>query len=802
MAEKLTDQQARDRETFARWRSEIDFAQKDPKYVDWLTRSEKIVKRYRDERNEADALRRKMNILWSNVQTLMPAVYGKMPKPIVERRFMDRDPAARLASTILERVSSFQMEVGYYNQSVSKSVLDYLLPGMGQTWLRYEPQFEASEAAYDNGRVEAEVKAESPNQTAEDIQEEGDGVAYDKLAYERVCVDYVHYTDFLWGAARCWQEVPWVGRRSWLTHTEIAEKFYDGDLQKAKQITLDYTPQRMRNSDGTFAEGSMSFFKKAEIWELWNKADRTVYFIAPATPGVVLRETKDPVLKLEGFWPCPEPLFTTLTNDSLIPVPDYVEYQDQAQEIDDLTNRISKITTAIRANGVYDASVPALQRLLLEGTDNKLIPVDSWAAFAEKGGMAGSVDLLPMKEIAEVLLRLYEARAQVKNDLDQVTGMSDIVRGQSSGGAKTATEQRIKGQYAALRLQDRQDRVAEFCRSTLRIMAEIISEMFSPDSLKQMSGVDQMMAEAVQKAVAKVKPPQMPPELQNAPPEAQQQAQASLQQQFQLMQQQAAMQAQQEEQAKFDKALEILRSDKLRGFRVDIETDSTLQADAEADKAASTELFGTTMQGINAIAPVLSVAPELLDPIGDMLLFTFRRFRVGRSMESGLEDALTKVKERLEEAAANPQPSPEQIKAQAEEAKQAAETQRQQQELQNDQQKHQMEMDALEAKTRSQIELANANLEIKRQELELKKEEIALKEREMMIGAAVKADETQMQIEANRETHEMDLAAARETTALNSQAAQQKHQLGLETMEAKAQAAKQQAAAKPNGAAK
>jgi len=803
----MPDAQARVRETFARWKAELDFAQKDPKYVEWLTRSEKIVKRYRDERNEADMLRRKMNILWSNVQTLMPAVYGKMPKAIVERRFMDRDPAARLASTILERVCAFQMEVGYYNQSVSKSVLDYLLPGMGQTWLRYEPQFEASEEAYENERVEGEVKAESPNQTAEDIQEEGDGVPYDKLAYERVCVDYVFYTDFLWGAARCWQEVPWVARRSWQTHTEIAEKFYDGDLQKAKQITLDYTPQRMRNTDGTFAEGSLSYFKKAEIWEIWNKADRTVYFIAPSTPSVVLKETKDPVLKLEGFWPCPEPLFTTLTNDSLIPVPDYVEYQDQAQEIDDLTNRISKITTAIRANGVYDASVPALARLLLEGTDNKLIPVDSWAVFAEKGGMAGSVDLLPMKEIAEVLLRLYEARAQVKNDLDQVTGMSDIVRGQASGGAaKTATEQRIKGQYAALRLQDRQDRVAEFCRSTLRIMAEIVSEMFSPESLKQMSGVDQMMADAVQKAVAKVKPPQMPPELQQqlqgAPPEAQQAAQQQMQVQFQQMQQQAAMQAQQAEQAKFDKALEILRSDKLRGFRVDIETDSTLQADAEADKMAATELFSATMQGINAIAPIVQVAPELVDPVGDMLLFTFRRFRVGRSMESGLEDALTKVKERLEEQAANPQPSPEQQAAQAEMQKQQMEMQRAREEHQVDmqakqaefaleQQKAQMELDMERQRNEMEMAKMQAELQIERERLNLEREKLGMEAIAAQQQAQVKAEETAMQLGASREQHSLDLDTQ-----------QQKHQLGLETMEAKAQAAKQQAAAKPNGAKK
>ena len=571
MAEEMPNLlQVRERETFARWKAELDFAQKDDKYVAWLHRCQKIVQRYRDDRpNPQDTAKRRMNILWSNVQTLLPAIYGKMPKAIVERRFQDRDPAARLASTILERVCSFQMEVGYYNASIQKSVLDYLLPGMGQVWVRYEPQFEASEEAAENEQIEAEVEAEGPNRAAEDIAEEGDGSIYEKLAYERVCVDYVFYRDFMWGPARNWQEVPWVGRRSWLTHSEIAEKFYDDDLHKAKRITLDYTPDKLKDTTSE-EDKSVSYFKKAEIWEIWNKADRTVYFIAPNTPDVVLKEEKNPVLKLENFWPCPEPLFTTLTNDSLIPVPDYVEYQDQAQEVDDLTNRIAKITDAVRANGVYNASYPAIQRLLQEGTDNKLIPVDDWAAFSEKGGMQGAMALVPMKEIMEVLLRLYEARAQVKTDLYEVTGISDIVRGQASGGgAKTATEQRIKGQFANLRLQDRQSAVANFCRSTLKIMAEIISEMFSPDSLLQMSGVQQMQQDAVQKAVAKVKPPQMPEMPPETPPEAQQMMQAQMQQQFQMMQQQAAQQAQAEQDAQFAKALEILRSDKLRGDRQD-----------------------------------------------------------------------------------------------------------------------------------------------------------------------------------------------------------------------------------------
>jgi hypothetical protein len=785
-----------EQEVFHRWRSAIDFAQKDDKYKEWLERSEKIVKRYRDERKYAQLGQRKFNILWSNVQTLQPAVYGKMPKPIVERRFMDRDPAARLASTILERTLSFQMEVGYYHASTSKCVLDYLLPGMGQTWLRYEPQFEAAEEANDNAEVEREV-----GKTADEIEEEGDGESYQKLAYERVCVDYVYYRDFLWGPARNWQEVPWVGKRCWLTHTEIAEKFYDDDLDKAKQITLDYTPERMKDKGED--DKSLSFFKKAEIWEIWNKADRTVYFIAPGTPGVVIKQEKNPVLDLEGFWPCPEPLFTTQTNDTIVPVPDYVEYQDQAMELDDLTNRISMITTAVRANGVYDSSVPALGRLLQEGTDNKLIPVDQWAMFAEKGGMKGAVDLLPMQEIIEVLIRLYEARAQVKNDLYEITGISDIVRGQSSGGAKTATEQRIKGQFGSMRLNSRQEAVARFCRDTLRIDAEIISEMFSDESLIQMSGYDQTIKDEVRKAVEAVPQPnieQMTQEfVQQAaaagitltPEEVAPTVQQMAQQQLMQAHQQAEQQATEKAMGEFQAAVAILRSDKLRGFRVDIETDSTIAADAEADKASAVELFQGTMMGIQAIAPVAAAAPELVEPLGDLLMFTYRRFRVGRSMESKLEEALVKVSERLEQMAANPPPNPEQVKAEAEIEKQKMETQRAQEEFQMEMQAKQADLEIQREKNAMEIEKMQAELEIEKQRLQLEREKLGMEAIAAQNDAAIKAEGQQMQLEGQRQQNDMQ-----------READEHKFELNQQTMEAKAQAAQQQAKAKPNGAAK
>lgn len=786
-----------DADVWHRWKSELDFAQKDKKYCDWLERSAKIIARYRDERKSAtERAKRRMNILWSNVETLRPAVYAKMPKPVVERRFMDRDPAARLASTILERCLSVQMEVGYFHESTKQAVLDFLLPAMGQVWLRYEPQFEPSEIGAENKKIEGE------EQSAEDVQEEGDGTPYEKLSSERTCVDYVLYKDFLWGPARFWREVPWVGRRSWLTHSEIAEKFYAGDMAKAKLITLDYTPETAK--DKSDADQTASYFKKAEIWEIWNKADQTVYFIAPGTPDVVLKKEPKPVLKLEGFWPCPEPLFATQTNDTIVPVPDYIEYQDQAQELDDLTGRIAALTTALRANGVYDASVPALARLLADGQDNKLIPVDQWAAFAEKGGMKGAIDLVPIKEIADVLIGLYQARQQVKNDLYEVTGMADIVRGQSEGSAKTATEQRIKGQFASMRLEDRRSNVARFCRDTLCIQAEIISEMFSDDSLMQMSGYMQIVQEDIRKAVEAVpppQPPQMPEGSPPPPPEQQQAMQAQMQQQHQMAQQQAAQQAQEKALGEFQAAVAILRSDKLRGFRVDIETDSTIAADAEQDKASAIELVKGTMEGLTAAGPVIQMAPELAKPIGGLLMFAYRRFRVGRTVEAELEDALDQINERIEAQKGQPTPpSPEEVKAQAEMQKQQMETERlqmkakleaeaQQAQLAADRERNQMEMAALKAKTEATIAVAQMSLQVKQQEMEMKERELGMKERELGINAAIKEREMAMGLEASEREHEM-----------NRESADHQHQLGMETMDAKAKAAKQSASAKPNGA--
>ncbi len=691
--------------SYARWKSEIDFALKDEKYRKWLDRSERIIKRYRDERaigGEASG-KRKYNVLWANVQTLGPAIYGKQPKPIAERRFLDRDPAARMASLILERTLAFQMDIGGFHEATDKSVLDYLLPGMGQVWVRYVPEFQKVQAADDE--IEAQESADSPEEEAD----EGFGEVEEKLSYERLCFDYVFYRDFLWSPSRVWKEVPWVAKRCWLDYSE-------SEIQFGKEIAdkMVFGEPRQREaglqSNDPITTGKS---KKAEVWEIWCKPERKVYFIAVDTPGLLLKEQDDP-LKLEGFWPCPEPLFTTQTNDTLIPVPDYVEYQDQAMELDDLTDRIDHITTAIRANGAYNAEYPALGRLLQEGQDNRLVPVEDWAAFSEKGGMEGAISLIPIQELITVLETLYEARDHTLQDIYQITGISDVIRG-ATNAQETATAQKIKANYATGRLGSRQERTAEFCAHLVRIAGEIIAEIFSPESLMQMAGIDQMFRDQVRQAsedAPEPPKPQLPPDAQ---PQASQQAQAQWQQQYDQAKQQAAQSKQQELQGQFQQALQILRSDKLRGFRVDIETDSTIADDLQQDKQAVTEFVTGLFEAIKGAEETLSAAPELIKPMGETILFAARKFRVGRTLESAWEDALDKLEKRIDDAKNQPPPpDPEMIKAQA--AAQLAQVK-----AQSDQQKSQSDMQI--ANMSSQAEMARAQSDIRVQEVQLQSEQ-------------------------------------------------------------------------------
>jgi hypothetical protein len=638
------------------WLDQIDAY--DSKFSSWEKRSKKIIKRYKDDRANKGGSR--FNILWSNIQTLRPALYASPPKPNIDRRFQDDDDLGRYAALVLERSVSYFVNKAIFNDTMTQATLDRLLSGRGTTWIRYAPTFK---------QVQITEDAESGTDNNEPTEE---------LYGEDVIPDYVHWQEFGHTWARTWQEVRGVWRKVYQGRAELIKRFGE---KLGKQIPLDAKPM------GKDENNTTDIGNKATIYEIWDKSTREAIWIHRNMPNE-LDKVADP-LKLEGFFPCPKPVYATLTNDDLIPTPDFYLYQDQANELDELTARISMITKAIKVAGVYDMNAQGVDRLLTEGVENKLIPVSQWAVFAEKGGLQGVFSLLPMQEIVQTLNSLYEARESVKQIIYEITGISDIVRG-ATNASETATAQQIKGQYATLRLDDSQKDIARFAADMVRIMTEIIAEHFSMDTIKQLSGIKLLTNQEKQQIQMQ-------------------------QQQAQIMAQQAQATGQPpqpippipEEVAElmdmpsWEDVEALIRNNAARCFRIDIETNSTIKTDQEAEKAARVE-FLTAAGGF--MQQAITMPPDIQPLAMEMLMFGVRGFKVSRELETSFETAMAKIKKQLEQPPAQPPQDPAIVQAQADSQAKMAEVQ----------QSGQIEMAKLQSS--SQIEQAKIQADVQKEQ--------------------------------------------------------------------------------------
>jgi hypothetical protein len=126
--------------------------------------------------------------------------------------------------------------------------------------------------------------------------------------------------------------------------------------------------------------------------------------------------------------------------------------QDQYQELDTINNRVSMLLQACKVVGVYDQSASGVSRMLTEGFDNQLIPVDNWAMFAEKGGLKGQVDWLPLDVVVDALTQLITNRDLIKAQIYELTGISDIVRG-ATKASETLGAQEIKSKFASISIK-------------------------------------------------------------------------------------------------------------------------------------------------------------------------------------------------------------------------------------------------------------------------------------------------------------------------------------------------------------
>jgi hypothetical protein len=629
--------------------------QYDNEFAKWQARTKKIIKRYRDDtRGQTLTESAKFNILWSNVQTLRPAVYAKLPKADISRRFGDNDPVGRVAGQLLERAIDFEIEhYPDYRATMSYCVDDRFLGGRGTAWVRYEPHTAPIGIEDDGVSVTGNIE-----------QGEGAPPQMERIEYECAPVDYVHWRDFGHSTARTWEEVGQVWRWVYMTREALVERFGE---EMAAKIPLDQGPEPLN----AYNENKR-LYNRAKICELWDKESQKVYWFSKGMPQII--DVRDDPLGLEGFFPCPRPLYATTTSDTLVPVPDFVLYQDQAMELDILSDRIDGLVKSLRVRGVYDASQPALQRLMTEGDNNALIPVDKWMAFSEKGGLKGSIDLLPLDTLANALLNCYRAREDIKSQIYEITGIADIIRGVSAA-SETATAQQIKGQYAGLRLRSMQEEVAMFAAELIRLKAQVMCMHYQPETILAYAAAEQMT----------------PADQQLIP-----------------------------------QALELIRNKPLRSFRIDIASDSLVMLDENQNKQDRLQFLQAFGGFLAQALPVGQASPEMVPMMMELLRFGMQAFKAARPIEGQIDATL----QQLAQAAQQQQPDGEQQGKQAElQQKGQMEQGRMQMEaaLQQAKLQQQMQMEQLKNQTKMAMEQQKQQFEAQLEAMKLQSQQEAAK---------------------------------------------------------------------------
>lgn len=571
-----------------RWLAELALASRTESK--WRDEVKNIWKRYKTDQERAsfqDTDEATFNILWSNTEIIVPALYNSTPTPDVRRRFKDADPIGKVASTVLERGLSYSIDTYDFDGEITSAVLDFALAGRGITRIRYRPNVQS---------VDVE-----PNEAGE-AQE-----PTERIVDQDTTCEHVQWDDFRRGPGKTWGVVPWVAFRHDMGWDDLVEYFGE---EKAQTIKL--TQLSEDDSDGMdSASGVKRLFQSGEVWEIWDKLKKRVLFIAQGTEEPLLVDD-DPRLKLRGFFPMPKPAMAVLDSTSLVPIPLYRQYKAQAQEMDRLTRRIEKITAALRLRGVYHANVKEAAQLM-DASDTEMIPIEDAAALSMIG-LDKLIWIMPVEKLITVLEGLYKAREQIKQTIYEIIGLSDIMRG-ATKATETLGAQELKSKWGSVRLQRMQKEIQRFVRDILRLKGEVIAEHYEPDVLAEMTQIK--LPRAQEKEQLQMGVQQMQAQGQEVPPEYRKMLETPT----------------------WEDVIAVLRSDAMRTFRISVETDSTIREMIQQDFAGLSEVLNT-LSAVFGAAPQLQQAgasngPEVTKEIA---LSVCRQAKMGRAVEDAVEN--------------------------------------------------------------------------------------------------------------------------------------------------------------------
>lgn len=650
--------------------------------------------------------------LWnSTFKIRKPLVYSRQPIPICKDTSQGDDPIGRAAATCKERLAHSILKSFDFNEAMYACRDDRLITefGVGRIYFEIDKVEEYEKVPVVQvqdqfGNVRYEYDDGEPVEDDRPVSQDDEGfyVQTSKLVdveNERVCFKHVLYSEvYIDPTARRWSDVKKLAFEHNYTEAEFKRIYGTKAFEELSVSSIRTTKDR----------------KSIKVYEYWDLYEDSVYwlpengtqFVRPTKDYAVVEESEDESAdpyELSQFFPCPRPMIGDAPTDSFYPITEYYQVADLLHEINTLATRIYVCTRAIRARALFDGSVPALQSLINEVAEADFIGVDGLGQMLQQGGsnLENLVYYLPVDKQAQALERLYQALAQRLQSYYELTGTSDLLRGQTDSVERTYGEQQLKAKYAMNQIEPAQSDMQRFCRDTIELLCECALKNFSDDTLKDY-----------------ISPETMEPVLRGL----------------------------------YGPAMALLKEDRKARFKIDLETDSTLALNEQYQKQVAIEMVNSLTGALKSTADIIKQEPALAVPMVRMVQHLSSVFQQGKlfkdEISKSFSDVLTKVQQMASQPPA-PDPKTQELQLRGQEIQVTTQlktqeltigaqerTARIQLDAQKQQGDFQVQAQELQIKTQEVInaarkaeqdyQLAFANLQLRQQELLLKREETSI----------------------------------------------------------------------------
>lgn len=590
------------------WLDEIQSAKQ--RMENWYKKADEAEKRYRDEDEKGEPLEfGALNILFANTETQKAAIGEDFGKVQVTRVNMPENDngLARHVAEVWERTLAAAVKDTNDNHDISLAVGDMFVPGRGTVWL--------------------EVEAENNDWIIAPIVR-------------------VPYDEFLHGPAKRWGSVPWGARMHAFTRDElVSECKVSEEIAEKVPLTIKLPCSK---KDAPADEKGQEQFKRAEVWEIWTTyPEKARLYVAVGYPDAVLRYDPDP-LRLKKFFPFPRPLQPN-GDESKPPLTDYSRYQNQAEELDRICQRIFSLTEQLRRIGFHDKEIQEMADLA-KVEDGTSIPIENYASFLQKGGLVAVQQWIDLSPIVVTLQALHEQRDTLIRLIYELSGISDLARGQTDPD-ETLGAQQLKQTFGSSRFKRREKESRRFAAEAYGLKGEVVAELFSREQMQEMSGMFLPLREQIDGAKQA---------LQIIQQRQQEYAQAAQMAQEQGMQPPPPPEPlDQEAMASLAKLAStkwswedvsgVLQSDTRRCYSVEVETDQSNFIDEEAEKQARTQFFQMVTQALGQVAPAIAANPKSGDVFKQFVMFVVGAFKSGRAMEEGIERVIDEFIEKAQQ---------------------------------------------------------------------------------------------------------------------------------------------------------